>query len=115
MAIARWLEFSAFDLEWFHVPNGGKRSKAQAGIFKAMGVKAGVPDLVFWGMPACPLAFVELKIGDGRLSTSQIDFQATARLRGVPYHVIKTDDPLIAVAMLRELLVSWGAATPKKA
>lgn len=30
---------------WFHVPNGGARSKAEAGAFKAMGVKAGVPDI----------------------------------------------------------------------
>lgn len=29
----------------YHVPNGGMRSKAEAGRFKAAGVKAGVPDL----------------------------------------------------------------------
>lgn len=29
----------------FHVPNGGGRSKAEAGRFKAEGVKAGVPDI----------------------------------------------------------------------
>lgn len=29
----------------FHVPNGGARSKAEAGRFKAEGVKAGVPDI----------------------------------------------------------------------
>ncbi len=29
----------------FHIPNGGGRSKAEAGRFKAEGVKAGVPDL----------------------------------------------------------------------
>ena len=29
----------------FHVPNGGHRGKAEAGRFKAQGVKAGVPDL----------------------------------------------------------------------
>jgi hypothetical protein len=33
------------DVVWFHCPNGGGRSKAEAGILKAMGVKAGVPDL----------------------------------------------------------------------
>lgn len=30
----------------FHVPNGGRRGKAEAGIFKAMGVRAGVFDLL---------------------------------------------------------------------
>ena len=29
----------------FHVPNGGGRSKAEAGRFKMEGVKAGVPDI----------------------------------------------------------------------
>jgi hypothetical protein len=46
----------------FHVPNGGGRSKAEAGRFKMEGVKAGVPDIFlpvprgnFHGM------FVEMK------------------------------------------------------
>jgi hypothetical protein len=29
----------------YHIPNGGIRSKAEAGRFKAEGVKAGVPDI----------------------------------------------------------------------
>ena len=29
----------------FHIPNGGSRSRAEAGRFKAEGVKAGVPDI----------------------------------------------------------------------
>ena len=29
----------------YHVPNGGKRSKSEAARFRAMGVKAGVPDI----------------------------------------------------------------------
>lgn len=29
----------------YHVPNGGSRNKAEAGRFKAEGVKAGVPDI----------------------------------------------------------------------
>jgi hypothetical protein len=33
-------------LTYAHVPNGGRRSKAEAGAFKAMGVRAGVPDLL---------------------------------------------------------------------
>ena len=31
----------------YHVPNGGTRNKAEANKFKAMGVVAGVPDIVF--------------------------------------------------------------------
>lgn len=29
----------------YHIPNGGKRSKSEAARFRAMGVKAGVPDI----------------------------------------------------------------------
>lgn len=29
----------------YHVPNGGKRGKAEAARFRAMGVKSGVPDI----------------------------------------------------------------------
>jgi hypothetical protein len=32
---------------WFAVPNGGARSKIEAAIFKGLGVKAGVSDLLF--------------------------------------------------------------------
>lgn len=49
-----------------HIPNGGARAKAEAGKFKAMGVKAGVPDLFL------PVArgtyhglWIELKRADG--------------------------------------------------
>jgi hypothetical protein len=31
---------------WFHVPNGGSRRPIEAAILKAMGVRAGVPDLL---------------------------------------------------------------------
>ena len=33
----------------WHAPNGGGRSKAEAGIFKALGVLAGMPDLFVLG------------------------------------------------------------------
>lgn len=57
----------------FHIPNGGSRGKAEAGRFRAMGVKSGVPDLCL------PVArgpwhglFVELKrTRGGRVSSEQ--------------------------------------------
>lgn len=30
---------------WWHTPNGGARTAAEAGIFKALGVKPGIPDI----------------------------------------------------------------------
>lgn len=44
----------------FHVPNGGKRSKSQAALFKALGVVAGIPDLVVLVPPGRAL-FMEVK------------------------------------------------------
>lgn len=76
MALMRWAGFMSnrypeLDL-LFHVPNGGKRNAREAARFKALGVKAGVPDLFlpvvrgdFHGM------FVELKAKGGRLSDNQ--------------------------------------------
>ena len=56
-----------------HIPNGGKREKAEAGRLKAMGVKAGIPD-VFLPVPCGNLhgLWIELKrIRSGRPTTAQ--------------------------------------------
>jgi hypothetical protein len=52
----------------FHTPNGGKRTDAEAGIMKAMGVRAGVSDLHLpvaklddLGQPECIGLWIELK------------------------------------------------------
>ena len=57
----------------YHIPNGGSRGKAEAGRFKAEGVKSGVPDICL------PVArgeyhglYIELKRRKGgRLSVNQ--------------------------------------------
>lgn len=57
----------------FHIPNGGTRSKSEAGRFKAEGVKAGVPD-IFLPVPRGSFAgmFIELKRRkNGRVSIDQ--------------------------------------------
>ena len=54
----------------FHIPNGGKRSKAEAGRFRAEGVKSGVPDIC---LPVARCGyhglFVELKRLHGNTTT----------------------------------------------
>ena len=59
------------DAFWFHTPNSGRRGKAAGGRLKAMGMKAGIPDLciIYRGR----VFFVELKTLKGRLSTVQRD------------------------------------------
>ena len=57
-----------------HIPNGGKRGKREAAVFKAMGVKAGVPDLF---LPCAREGYhglyVEMKALDGRPSKAQLE------------------------------------------
>ncbi len=68
---------------WFHVPNGGKRSKQTAAKMKRLGVKPGVPDLVFI-LPDATVAFLELKSRSGRPSVAQTDFAKRCEAIGAP-------------------------------
>ena len=45
--LVRWLDWFRPDVLYYHVPNGGWRTKATAGIMKATGAKPGVHDLCF--------------------------------------------------------------------
>ena len=71
----------------FHIPNGGHRSKAEAGRFKAEGVKSGVPDLClpvarggFYGL------FIEMKRQKGS-KTSEDQRQWLSSLEAQGYQV----------------------------
>ena len=49
-ALIRWADYMAATVRpesrlLYHIPNGGTRGKAEAGRFRAEGVRAGVPDL----------------------------------------------------------------------
>ena len=54
---------------FFHCPNGGYRSKTEGAIFKGLGVRAGIPDLVIFYRSQ--IFGLELKTSYGRLSPSQ--------------------------------------------
>lgn len=60
----------------YHVPNGGSRKKAEAGRFRAEGVKAGVPDLC---LPVARGGFHGLYI---ELKRQKAVKQATIKKRG---------------------------------
>ena len=75
----------------FHSPNGGGRSKAEAGALKAMGVRSGVPDLqlpfpshYFKGLG------IELKAGKNTLTNDQRDWLQVASKNGWLVGVART-------------------------
>lgn len=89
MAVARFLDVALPPSSiWFHVPNGGARTKAEAGKFKAMGVRAGVADIliVHGGRPFA----IELKAGAGRLSTAQENWLRAFRIAGGEWMAVRT-------------------------
>lgn len=61
-------------LVWWHTPNGGGRSKVEGAIFKSMGVRAGVSDLIL--LHAGKMFALELKAPGGRATEAQMAFQS---------------------------------------
>ena len=75
----------------FHIPNGGKRGKAEAGRFKCEGVKAGVPD-IFLPVPRGGYhgLFIEMKrTKGGKLSEEQKQWQRDLKEQGYEAVVCK--------------------------
>lgn len=84
----------------FHVPNGGYRTKAEAAILKAMGLVAGVHDLiVLWDRRAF---LIELKADDGALSAAQIETHPRIARTGCPGAVARSLQEVLAC------LRGWG-------
>jgi hypothetical protein len=83
----------------FHVPNGGRRSKAEAGRFKALGVLAGVPDILVMIPPAL-LLLIEVKGPRGRVSPEQQAFARDALAMGFPFAVVRSIDETRAALRL---------------
>lgn len=73
----------------FAIPNGRKRTKAEAGMLKAEGVKAGVPDLMLptkgsWNEHGL---FIEMKADDGKLSKAQGEFAVMVEGEGYAWNL----------------------------
>ena len=90
---------------WFHCPNGGARSKVEGAIFKAMGVKPGIPDcIVVWNAdgkdiflgPVPQILAIELKAKNGRETPDQRRKLAQFKAVGASVAVCKSLDEVIA-------------------
>ena len=83
----------------FHIPNGGSRSRAEAGRFKAEGVKAGVPDIClpvprggYHGL------FIEMKrTRGGVVEPEQTEWLDALRAQGYRAEVCKGWEPAVRV------------------
>lgn len=81
----------------YHIPNGGWRTSAEAGIFRAMGVRPGVADL-FFGVPvqargrAWAGMYLECKAGSNDLTDNQKDFLRWAYAMGYEICEIRSLD-----------------------
>lgn len=65
-----------------HYPGGGKRTRAEAGMFKAIGTRSGVSDyLICLPFGIYPLAWIEVK-ANGSLTDDQIKFIEARRDQG---------------------------------
>ena len=72
----------------FAVPNGGKRTMAEAMKLKATGLVSGVSDLIIVQPNRC--IFVELKTPTGKQSDSQKDFQNKVTALGFEYWIVRS-------------------------
>ncbi len=96
----------ANQLSYFHVPNGGYRRKVEAQIMKAMGVRAGVPDLVIlWRRN---VGFLEVKRpwkkGErrGYLTESQKNWRDWLQANGHKWALVESLDDMLSA------LTEWG-------
>lgn len=83
----------------FHVPNGGKRTRGEAGKLKGLGTKRGVPDLLlpFPGGGFYVGLAVECKAPDGRLSDEQGEWLRRFEEAGWMVGVCRTLDEFIQI------------------
>lgn len=93
IAIVYWIKTVSPSTFCFHPANGGLRSKREAAKLRAMGVVAGVFDLVLiCEAPGPELAFLEVKAPGETLNPNQKLFRARLDEMGVPYAIVRSID-----------------------
>lgn len=90
MSCVRWFgyQYPEYALLLHHSPNGGLRNPREAKRFKAMGTRAGFPDLVLL-VPSGSLhgLFIEMKSRNGKQTVSQKEYQRLVEANGYRYEV----------------------------
>ena len=89
----QWPQFARL---LFAVPNGGARSKAQAGKLKAEGVVAGVSDLLLLvARKGYHGLCIEMKDAKGRQRDTQKDWQKAVEEQGYKYVLCRSYDDFV--------------------
>jgi hypothetical protein len=90
-----WNKLPETRLCLFHVPNGMFTNAREGAKFKAQGVIAGVPDLVFvW---AGKTHYIEVKTAKGVLSPQQKALHQKWAEQGVIVNVVRSSEEIIAI------------------
>lgn len=103
----KWLEKLTGKIVFHHSPNGGLRSRSAGALFKAMGTRAGFPDLIVM-LKGGKILLFELKTKGNYLDKNQKAFHAILNALGFPVKVITADCPQKAVEQLSEALRANG-------
>jgi hypothetical protein len=91
-------------LAYAAVPNGGYRTPAEAGIFSALGVRAGVPDILVWTDLGDSFG-IELKSGRGKLSPGQLSWIAFVTHLGHRVYVCRSIEDVEAALRAEDVRV----------
>ena len=94
---------------WWHSANGGFRTKAEAGILKALGVRPGVHDLVCIVPPNGSIRSLEVKAKGEKPTPHQRAFGASIDAAGGEWAWADNLDDALAI------LEGWGVLRPNKA
>ena len=95
-----WFDFQYPDkrLLLHHSPNGGYRNSIEGALFKAMGTRAGFPDLILLEPHGGhPFLAIEMKSGKGRQTEYQKQYEAILKKVGAEYFVVRSLDEFIKI------------------
>lgn len=100
IACVRWfsMQYPQYAPLLHHSPNGGWRNLREAARFKAMGTKAGFPDLFFcYPTGSVNGLFIELKTAKGRQSEAQKRWEDACTRVWYLYKIVRSFDEFVEV------------------
>jgi len=100
------LQSNAFTHLWNNYPelrgrvftiNNNSQNKVKGAINKALGVIAGVSDMVM--LIPNGVIWIEWKIDTGRQSKQQVQFQSLVEELGMKYYIVRTQEEFISLVL----------------